>query len=67
MLPRKELKKVLSYNSEMMKFRPGQVVCEEGEDSTKIYIVMSGEFEVSKVLDVNENDLPGARANELSD
>ena len=34
-------------------------MCHEGQDSENIYIVVKGEFEVSKVIDVNEQDLPG--------
>ena len=62
MLNRKVLKNSLTYNTDTAKFRPGQIVCNEGEESNKIYIVLKGEFEVSKVIDVNENDLPGQQA-----
>ena len=60
LLPRKELAQIHHF-LKTLKFNLGQFVCTEGQDSKCIYIVVKGEFEVSKVIDVNENDLPGGR------
>ena len=38
-------------------FDRGQIVCREGDDSKHIFIVLKGEFEVSKVIDVTEQVL----------
>lgn len=52
-LPRKELN-MLHLSLIKKSYDRGQVVCREGHDSTDIYIVLKGEFEVSKVIDVTE-------------
>ena len=36
-------------------FQRGNIVCHEGDDSSYIYIILKGEFEVSKVIDVSEH------------
>ena len=53
MLPRTIIKSLNWYLTRMQCTR-GQFVCHEGQDSENIYIVVKGEFEVSKVIDVNE-------------
>ena len=52
-LPRKELN-MLHLSLIKKNYDRGQIVCREGTDSNHIYIVLKGEFEVSKVIDVTE-------------
>lgn len=53
LLPRTELNK-LDLSLDKKKFMYGQYACHEGTDSEYIFIVISGEFEVSKIIDENE-------------
>ena len=36
------------------RFERGQVVCKEGQDSEYLFIICKGEFEVSKVIDIDK-------------
>ena len=38
-------------------FHHGHYVCREGKDSTEIFIVLKGEFEVSKVVDTHSQEI----------
>lgn len=53
LLPRTELNKI-DLNLDKRKYIHGQYICNEGDDSEHIFIVNTGELEVSKVIDVNE-------------
>ena len=35
------------------KYERGQIVCKEGQESDKLYIICKGEFEVSKMIDAS--------------
>ena len=38
-------------------YHHGHYVCREGKDSTEIFIVLKGEFEVSKVVDTHSAEI----------
>jgi len=53
LLPRNVLN-TLHLSLTKLTYERGQRVCKEGEDSENLYIIIKGEFEVSKVVDANE-------------
>ena len=55
MLPRSALR-TLHLIMTKKHFDRGQVVCREGDPSDRIYIVVKGEFEISKVVEMNKKD-----------
>ena len=55
LLPRTELNKI-DLSLEKRKYNHGQYACVEGNDSEHIFIILNGEFEVSKVIDTNEQN-----------
>lgn len=55
LLPRSALN-MLHLSLRKRKFQRGHYVCQEGKDSEEIYIIVKGEFEVSKVVDTHRQD-----------
>ena len=53
-LPR-QIINTIHKSLEQKVFQRGNIVCHEGDDSSYIYIILKGEFEVSKVIDVSEH------------